>query len=214
MTDVEAEIRAEERSLTDLLRIRGRLQAAVLADPARRTPAYDEVMTNLNRVVDHVRAEIANLRRGDEATIEHIERQLHERDDPGVPDIMTENTMTFIDLKSSDPNKALRDILAGILAVKGIGGSAEDLHPTVANVRDAAITLFEIADDQIEVRDVDSLKGVLFDVCCLRNDLSGADIFPDGTDEDSCPFVTPANVRAAADVLMRIADAHDVDRPR
>ena len=49
--------------------------------------------------------------------------------------------MTLINLKYSDHNGPLCDLMSGILDVKGICGAEEDLHPTVANVRHAAVTL-------------------------------------------------------------------------
>jgi hypothetical protein len=114
----------------------------------------------------------------------------------------------LIDLGLSDPNKALQDLLVGILTITG----GNDFDVSVANVHHAAVTLFEIADRWIKVTDadaVDALKGVLFDVCCLRNDGSVADVFPEGTDEAVCPLITPANLHAAARVLMHVADVHD-----
>jgi hypothetical protein len=116
--------------------------------------------------------------------------------------------MTLIDLKLSDPNYALRSIMNGILDVTGICGEAGDLDPTVANVRHAAVTLWEIADGQNEAKDVDALRGVLSDVCRLRNDGSIVDLFPDGTDDDDCP-PTPANLRFAGRVLWHVAAVHD-----
>jgi hypothetical protein len=116
--------------------------------------------------------------------------------------------MKLIDLKLSDPNAALQDLLVGILTITG----GNDFDVSVANVRHAAATLLEIADGWVVIDrpdGADALQGVLFDVCCLRNDGSVADVFPDGTDEDCCPLITPANLRAAARVLMHVADVHD-----
>jgi hypothetical protein len=126
--------------------------------------------------------------------------------------------MTLINLKCSDPNRPLRDLMSGILDVKGICGAEKDLHPTVANVRHAAVTLLEIADGWSKAADDDALRSVLFDVVVITNEI---DIFPDGGEfadhlSTDCPnghgfypSITPANLRTAAHLLLRVADDHD-----
>jgi hypothetical protein len=123
--------------------------------------------------------------------------------------------MKFIDLKPqrphSDPNRSLRDILALILKVKGICGGEEDLHPTVANVCNVAVTLLEIADGRVKSTDPDALRAIMWNVRCLHNDDAGyidvAVMLLDSVDEGSRP-VKKVRLRTAARVLMQVV-AHD-----